>query len=287
MRILITKIKFSMVLSMIITIFLCTGVYAEDVNIQRIYGTDRYATSISISQKGWTVSEYAILATGEDYADALSSGPLAKKYNCPILLTNKNLLSDNLVAELKRLKVKYIFIVGGSGVISDSILSSLSALNIEGTRLSGKDRYETATQIARRVGGAGEAVVTTGGDFADALSIASIAAYKNMPILLNPEGGLDSNVSNYINSKFISKVYIVGNTSSISNAVINELSKYDTKRIDGIDKYDINLKVINEFQDINFNTVFLATGEDYPDSLSGVSLASQTNSPIILINKTF
>lgn len=280
------KIKFSIVLSIIITILLGTVVYADDINVQRLYGTDRYTTSISISQKGWLQSEYAILATGEDYVDALSSGPLAKKYSCPILLTSKSLLSDDLIAELKRLKVKNIFIVGGRGVISNSVESQLISMNIMIIRLAGVDRYETATKIAGRVGGVGELAVITGEDFSDALSIASIAAYKNMPILLNPPESLDNNVSNYINSKFVYKTYIVGNTSSISNNVMDELSKYDPERIDGVDKYDRNLKVINRFSDVNFNTVFLATGEDYPDSLSGVSLAAKTNSPIILINKS-
>ncbi|MDP4179169.1 MAG: cell wall-binding repeat-containing protein, partial [Bacillota bacterium] len=85
----------------------------------RIYGTDRFETAAKIADKGWTTtSDYAVIATGEDYPDALCASPLAKKYNAPIILTETNKLSDSAQKELKRLSVKTVFIVGGTGVVS-------------------------------------------------------------------------------------------------------------------------------------------------------------------------
>ncbi|KJR45615.1 N-acetylmuramoyl-L-alanine amidase [Desulfosporosinus sp. I2] len=52
-------------------------------------GFDRFETASKIAKSGWTQSDYAILAYGGNYPDALSSAPLAKKYNAPILLNDR------------------------------------------------------------------------------------------------------------------------------------------------------------------------------------------------------
>ena len=125
---------------------------ANNVTVTRLSGNDRYSTSIAISKNGWTNSDYAILTTGEGYPDALSAAPLAKKYNCPIILTSKYSLSDAIAAELKRLNVKEVFILGGTGVISNNIDDQLHKNDITVTRLAGADRYETSSKIAEKVG---------------------------------------------------------------------------------------------------------------------------------------
>ena len=61
---------------------------------------------------------------------------------------------------------------------------------------------------------------------------------------LRGEGGNLKSLDIY--PEFIEKAYIVGNASSISEKVIDKLSKYEPERIDGTDKYDRNLKIINQ-----------------------------------------
>ncbi|MCK4778251.1 MAG: N-acetylmuramoyl-L-alanine amidase, partial [Actinomycetia bacterium] len=53
----------------------------RNTTIPRIGGKDRYETSIFISQTGWEVSHVIYLTTGENFPDALCSGPLAYKHN--------------------------------------------------------------------------------------------------------------------------------------------------------------------------------------------------------------
>ncbi|MEM5720324.1 cell wall-binding repeat-containing protein, partial [Proteus mirabilis] len=72
---------------------------------KRLSGTNRYETGCKIVREGWTSSDYAIIASGEGFADALCSAPLAKKYNAPILLTGKDKLDLNTKNELERLNV--------------------------------------------------------------------------------------------------------------------------------------------------------------------------------------
>ncbi|WDC84177.1 cell wall-binding repeat-containing protein [Caloramator sp. mosi_1] len=76
------------------------------VNTFRVYGTDRIKTAVAVSQTGWDEAEYAVVARADDFPDALSAGPLAKKYDAPILLTYKDRLNEEVEIELLRLGVK-------------------------------------------------------------------------------------------------------------------------------------------------------------------------------------
>lgn len=258
---------------------------SDNINVTRIAGDDRYATSLEISKKGWTNSDYVILATGENYPDALTAVPLAKKYECPIILISKYSVKDSIISELKRLNVKEAFILGGTGVIADSVDKQLTSQKIIPTRIAGDNRYETSVKIAEKLGTSDEVIIATGEDFADALSISSIASSKNIPILLSSKDSLDKSVTDFIENKKIYKSYIIGDLNCISQDVYNEFADLNPERIDGADKYVRNININKKFADsMNYNTVYIATGNDYPDSLGGGALAAKTNSPVILVN---
>ncbi|MCS4466374.1 cell wall-binding repeat-containing protein [Clostridium botulinum] len=96
------KIFFTLLAITLIFIVNSNKVKANDeINFKRLDGKGRYETSSSICSGGWDTSEYAVLASGEGFADALSAAPLAKKYDAPIILTGKNKLNDNAKDQLK------------------------------------------------------------------------------------------------------------------------------------------------------------------------------------------
>ncbi|MCH5138137.1 cell wall-binding repeat-containing protein, partial [Clostridiaceae bacterium UIB06] len=143
----------------------------------RLWGQNRYETAVKVSQTGWTTSDYAVVASGEGYADALSAAPLAKANNAPILLTQKDSLSQTTLDELKRLQVKHVFIVGGQGVVSQQIEDKIkNEVTADVERLSGQNRYETSVKVAEKVGVTDKVVLASGQGYADALSAASMAA---------------------------------------------------------------------------------------------------------------
>lgn len=76
-------------------------------NSYRFAGSDRYQTSLEISQ-GWPDKsvETVVVATGGDFPDALAATPLAGAYESPLLLTKKDSLPIGFAAELKRLGAK-------------------------------------------------------------------------------------------------------------------------------------------------------------------------------------
>ena len=249
----------------------------------RIDGADRYETSVNVSKDGWTQSDNVVLVSGENFPDAICAAPLAKKYNAPILITEGNKLNPLAYEEIKRLQAKNVFIVGGSGVISTDIEEQLKNSNLQVTRISGQDRYETSSKVAELIGASNGVILASGQNFPDALSIASIAGAKQMPILLTTANVLPDSVNNFINNNTINKYYVVGGTGAINDSVIQGLS--NVKRLSGSDRYETNVSIINEFsKDLNFNTVYFAYGGNFPDALCGSSAAAKDSAPIVLLN---
>ncbi|MEY7998785.1 cell wall-binding repeat-containing protein [Clostridium sp. Mt-5] len=154
-----------------------------------MYGNDRYKTSMEILNSGWETSKNLVLASGEDYPDALCSVPLAKKLSAPVLLTTKSEISNEVINKIIQLKVENLFIIGGEGSISKNVEDTLKReTNVNIVRLFGITRYETSMAVAKYMYSNfnmnKEIVVTSGLGFADSISVAPIAAQKDMPILL-------------------------------------------------------------------------------------------------------
>lgn len=262
------------------------NVTTTGINTIRLGGANRYETSVQISKNGWpNGSAYVVLATGNNYPDALSAAPLAQKYNAPILLTDKT-LPEITLSEILRLQPTQIFICGGTGVVSKAIETQLNTIGISTERLEGSDRYATSVAIAKKLGvSSGELIVVNGYEWSDALSVSPIAAQKGIPILLTDKDALPDSIKSFINSSHFSKSYVLGNTSLISNQVKNKLP--DSERIEGSDKYQRNVNILKKFEDsLDLSKICIATGADFPDALSGSALAANLSSAIVLVDNS-
>lgn len=250
----------------------------------RISGSNRYETSAQISKAGWKKTcNTAIIATGENFPDALCAAPLAKKNNAPIILTDSASLNSSAKEELQRLTVKNVIIIGGYGAISQSTENSIKSLGISITRIAGIDRYDTSEKIAEKIGKSTNVVLATGGNFPDALSIAPIAAMNGMPILLTEQNEMPSVIKGYFanNKAYIANTYVVGGIGVVSESVKNTLK--NSIRLSGINRYTTNIAILNQFKDkLNLSNVYVATGTNFPDALACSALAPMSNSPIVL-----
>ena len=259
---------------------------ANPLVANRIYGSDRYETSYELFKTGWSSSENAILVSGLDYPDALCATPLATKYNAPILLVkNTSLYNQTTLLNLLKSKgVKNVFIVGGSTAIPSYLEGELSAQGISSKRLGGNNRYETSVIIAKEVGNTSkEVAIVSGLDFADGLSISSIAAKRNMPILLTEKNQLPSVVSNYLNSINITKTYVIGLSSAISDSVSSKLP--NVERLGGKNRYETNKNIFNKFKsELDISKLYIASGLDFPDALSVSALAGKNSGFVVLSN---
>lgn len=253
------------------------GIYGS-----RIFGQDRYLTSYAVSKQGWSNSEYAVIANGESFADGLSATPLASLYNAPVLLSTGSSLSSTLKSELNRLNVKKVFLIGGTGVISNTIDTEIKSLGIETKRLGGLDRYETSLQIANELGSVSNIVIASGESFPDALSIASIAGKLKMPILLTQTNRMPNGIKAYINNNKSAHKYIVGGTGVISDSIISFIT--NSTRLGGSNRYETNMKILNAFNtNANLSDIYVVSSLDFPDALSASALASRNGNPILLV----
>lgn len=251
-------------------------------NIERLAGKNRYETAAKIAEEGWTSSYYAVIASGEDFPDALCGTPLAGKYDSPVLLTSRYNLESQTRNALTNLNVQEVFIIGGTGVISSTVEQTIKNMGITVIRLAGNDRYETSVKVAEKMGYVNQAIIATGDNFPDALSIAPIASMKGFPILLTAKDQLSGVVKTYLKNNIQSTV-VVGGNGVISSYVYNQVPS--PKRLSGNDRYETNLNIVKAYiNTLDFDTSYIATGEDFPDALAGSALASANQSPILLVS---
>ena len=254
----------------------------KTTTLVRLGGENRYETAVKVSQAGWTLSDNVVLARGDDFADALTSAPFARQLNAPILLTQTNFLDTNVEEELKRLKTKKVYVIGGIGAISTSVESAVKAMGITVERISGSDRYATSLAIANKLTNKSQVFLATGTSYADALSISSYAAAVGSPILLTSKNQMTSGATKFIKDNN-SKVYVIGGTGVISETVVKGLT--GAERISGADRYATNIAVLNKFAaGLDFSNIYLAAGSNYPDALCTSALAGKEKAPILLVN---
>ncbi len=195
--------------------------------VERIGGKDRFDTAAQISQRVGNASGKVVIAYGMNFADALAVSPWAAKNGVPILLS----LTDNLTSftsdALQQLKPSQTIIVGGSGVVSDTVKSALT----NPTRYSGANRFETAADIFNRLGvGDGTQLnpsnlfVATGMNWPDALGGSALAGRDGNPIIL-AGSTLDPKEASYIYNHYaaVTKVTPLGGVDVVSNDVVNEI----------------------------------------------------------------
>ena len=94
-------------------------------SVQRISGSDRYATAIAVSQRFFAPASggQPFLVTGRNYPDAL----VASALGYPILLCPGNVVSTAVIAEIRRLDDGGVIILGGYAVISQQAEDQLRA----------------------------------------------------------------------------------------------------------------------------------------------------------------
>lgn len=260
-----------------------------DRNVERIQGQNRFQTAAHVSREGWNSSDTVVITDGFEFADALAGAPLAAELNAPILLTRSNRLEAATKDEILRLGAKNAIILGGEVAVSSDVEAELNSLGVSTNRIAGATRYETAGLIADELisrTGATEGILVYGFDFADAMSVASFAAREGIPIYLTPTRQLSTEVLHASNQ--LDDWYIIGGPIAITGAVGQRLQgrvSGDVTRISGDNRYATNQRVINHFGN-GGEQVYVASGTDFPDALTGSVLAGREGSGVMLVNNS-
>ncbi len=244
----------------------------------RLAGDNRYDTSVQISQQAFPDgADTVIIATGSNWPDALCGSALAGAADAPILLAAPGGLTDSVKAEIVRLGAKDAYVLGSDRVVSLEIEHQLdNMLTGYVDRIAGRDRYWTAKAITNKVIELrpdkydGTAFVTTGGNYADAMAAAPVAAALAWPILL-----VRTSDENIYKPADLSHAVILGGTAAVSQNVEDHLVALlgagEVERLGGGNRYETAAIVAQYGVDagMHWDGVGIATGQNFPDALAG------------------
>jgi putative cell wall-binding protein len=152
-------------------------------------------------------------------------------------------------------------------------------------RLAGSSRYSTAAVISQSAfpGKVDTVFVSTGANWPDALAGGVAAARVGSPVLLTEPNTLPTVTRNEIVRLDPDTIVILGGPGAVSDSVAQTLAGLtDTvTRWEGSDRYSTAAAVSNQAFP-SADTVFIATGRNFPDALSGIPAAAAEGAPILL-----
>ncbi|UOQ45689.1 cell wall-binding repeat-containing protein [Halobacillus salinarum] len=270
-------------------------VYVQKNAVTTVAGTDRVKTAVEASNAMYPDgmpdemdNKAVVIATANNFPDALSAGPLADAYKAPILLTNSGKpLTEGVVDEIKRLGAETAYIVGGDGVVSKEVVDQLRDLGMDANdveRLAGKNRYETNQKVVEKLAdlgfGANGVFVATGEKFADALSAGPFAGENKMPIVLTQKNELPETTKDFLKGQ---DVYVLGGEGVVSKEVKSEIDQMSnsSERLAGTNRYGTLAEVLKTFATAK-DTLFVSTGDKYPDALASTPLVNAKGGVMLL-----
>lgn len=200
------------------------------INVIRLAGKDRYETSLKVAQQLGTSTKIA-LVTGDSFPDAISVATPAAIEGIPILLTSKDSINTSIKQFILSTKRDKVYGIGGTGVISDVVLSQFSSTK----RLSGLNRIGTNLAVIDEFTGDfnfNNVFVGSAMDFPDGLSGSAAAALTSSPVFLLDKTNLAQSI-NYISSKIDknASIKILGGTGAIEYKIEQQLKALKNKTV--------------------------------------------------------
>jgi putative cell wall-binding protein len=188
-------------------------------SVVRISGRDRYATAAAVAEAMGGSRPDVMVSSGVDgsMVDGLVlSGPAAA-LGRPILLVERDRVPSATLAALTTLGATSTVVAGGTGAVSDAVVSSLPAAR----RLAGTSRFTTATAVAtwaKSVMPVDRVVLASGedGSLVDMLS----AGQLGRPILISTSTSMPSSTGTWLaQNTRLSQVVVVGGQAAVSDPV--------------------------------------------------------------------
>jgi len=261
-----------------------TSVLLATPDIDRIAGQTRFQTAEAVAERyNSATCQNILIATGQGFADALSASVLANKLDAPILLADQAAVryAHEYLAEEGT-----VWLIGGTKAISDGFAGNFTKTK----RIAGRDQYETAALIASELGKTATAVICSAQNFADALSISSIAARNNWPILLVGKNYLPRSIQDYLRDNQPKTIYLVGGHGVVSYQVEDQIRQIlpstHLERFQGYNRFETSALVLARFVP-NPQHVYFISGNVFADALTGSVLAAKTGGALVLCDSNY
>jgi len=153
-------------------------------------------------------------------------------------------------------------------------------------RLYGASRYDTAARVSADSFAAADVVfVGTGEKYPDALTGGAAASLLGVPMLITAPTSLPASTRAEIQRLGPDQIVLLGGTAAVAATVeaqLAALAPNGVVRIGGADRYETAALVSRRFYTPGVETVYVATGMNFPDALAGVPGADRVGAPILL-----
>jgi putative cell wall-binding protein len=159
------------------------------------------------------------LASGTDFADALSAGAPAGSAKGAVLLTAGEQMAPATSAYLAENPQATVYAIGGPAARAAALPAA--------DELVGGDRYETATLVADRFfPEPTSAAFASGAGFADALSAAAYGGNQRLPVILTAPHSVPKPTGDYVraHSSTLGGSVLLGGTGAVDAATFDQLS---------------------------------------------------------------
>jgi hypothetical protein len=208
--------------------------------VQRYSGNDRFGTAMAIAKQGMGDPKHIIVATGLDFPDALTAGPLAAGPNAirqsptdaygqpaAIVLSAGSGFFDQATADYVRGKLnagdcRAVTTVGGQGDAAVAKLGGACHLSLVGT-----DRYNTSYKAFKEFANIDWIGVATGLKFPDALSGGAFLANTADPLLLVNPLSLTDDAGRIFNGTHsqngVADISVFGGSGAVSDHVVGQI----------------------------------------------------------------
>lgn len=194
--------------------------------VQRIGGRNRYETAALVSRHFSPGVKTAYIATGTDFADALSGGALAGYRDSPLMLVEPYRVPDAVRTELTRLAPDNIVVFGGAGAVSNTVVSQLRSYTTGSvSRIEGEDRYAVSAAIASKFWSPSVSYLATGTTFADGVTGAAAAGAKSAPLLLSRPDDLPPSVRYRLGQLRESRGVVLGGVRALQPIVRDQYGR--------------------------------------------------------------
>lgn len=267
--------------------------------------TDPVDYSITLSQFVYNATKpgnrpnSVILVNKDDYRFAIPAASLIHfPINAPILLTDKDSLDKRVENELKRLSPRdKVFLVGN---LSESIEKSVKVLGLNTYNILSNNPVENAANIYNFLNKPMEIMIVSVDNFEESMLSCSWAAHMATPIIYINKSGLPSKSMDLIKQNNITRIYVIGGSSSITFDVIKEIkvikNSIDVQRIEGKNIYETSVNFMKfydaatmfgwgSYEKQGYSLTFCNKDNWQHGVCSSLLSHTGKHSPIMLINK--
>jgi subtilisin family serine protease len=260
--------------------------------VVRQSGANRYATAAEATRPAFlTHPYYVFVATGENFPDALAGAATAAVLGSPLVLVRPDDIPAESVAELNRLRPQEILVLGGPGAVSPTVEMQLNAW-APVTRLYGANRYATAAAISAGLdfpAGVPVVYIATGENFPDALAGVPAAGQDGGPLLLVNAAGIPPETGAELARLQPQRIVILGGPGAVSADVELALDQYTTGPVQrrwGLNRWQTAIAISQAGWPAGSDTLYIATGDNFPDALAGGPAARAWSAPLLLVPGT-